>query len=393
MPTNTLTDARCKGAKATDKPYKLFDGGGLFLFVSSTGGKSWRHAYRFAGKPQTITYGPYPEVSLADARKRRDEVKAMLRAGEDPMAQRREAKNRQKMTLRAAANAYWNGRQDLSPGYVANALAGITNHLGELLDKDVGEIDREALITELARMDARGLFSYVRKVRMWSGQVFEWCVEHDLMEINPAPLIRPEKAFGKRKTQHFASLPLNEVPEFLERLSLEQNTQAVIACRLLAITWVRTGELRLMEECEVDFQRRLWVIPASKMKRDRDHHVPLTDQAIAIIRDLQARKRPNARYLFGHPSRLDRPMSENAVLSVIYRLGYKGRMTGHGWRTAASTWANEHGFSPDAIERQLSHKPGDQIRAVYNRAEYLTERREIMQAWANWLDGFGLTPA
>lgn len=390
MPTNTLTDARCKSAKPGEKPYKLFDGGGLHLYVSTTGARTWRLAYRVDGKPQTMSFGPYPEVSLAEARARRDEVKATLRAGSDPMAERRSARASSSMTLRQASDAYWGGRRDLSPGYIANAQAGITNHLVALLDRDVSTITREDMLAELQRMDARGLYAYVRKVRMWSGQVFDWCVENQLMAVNPCALIRPEKAFGRAKTKHFASLPLREIPEFLQRLDLERDTQAVMACRLLAMTWVRTGELRMMEPHELDLVAKMWVIPQGKMKRARDHHVPLTDASIRIIKAMIARMRPGQRYLFGHPGKLDRPMSENAVLDVIYRTGYKGRMTGHGWRTAASTWANESGWSPDAIERQLSHAPDDKVRAAYNRAEYLTERRTMMQAWSEWLEQAGI---
>lgn len=391
MPTNTLSDARCKGAKPTDKPYKLFDGGGLHLYVSTTGSRTWRLAYRLAGKPQTMSLGSYPEISLAAARVKREEAKRALIEGHDPMAPRRA--NRQGVKLAEAADTYWKGRKDVSDSYRSNAMRGIEMHLTRLLAKTIGSITRDDLLAELLRMDAAGLHVYVRKVRMWIGQVFEWAVENGMANTNPAALIRPEKAFGRSKTTSFAALTLREVPEFLGRLALEGDLQSVLACRMLALTWVRTNELRMMEWSEVDEAAKTWLIPAGKMKRDRDHLVPLSDQALAVLKQLRARSRPEARYVLSAPHRMDRPMSENAVLYLIARMGYKGRMTGHGWRSVASTWANENGYSPDAIERQLAHVPDNKIRAVYNRAEYLPDRKKMLQDWADWLDSCGFMSA
>ncbi|MES3041188.1 MAG: integrase arm-type DNA-binding domain-containing protein [Pseudomonadota bacterium] len=390
MPTNTLSDARCKGAKPSDKPYKLFDGGGLHLYVSTTGSRTWRLAYRLAGKPQTMSLGSYPEISLAAARVKREEAKRALIEGHDPMAPRRV--NRQGVTLAEATEAYWQGRKDVSATYRTNALRGIELHLVRLLSMPISSITRDDLLGELLLMDAAGLHVYVRKVRMWVGQVFEWAVENGIANINPAALIRPEKAFGRAKVTSFAALALREVPEFLERLAMEGDLQSVLACRLLALTWVRTNELRMMEWSEIDEAGKVWLIPAGKMKRDRDHLVPLSDQSLAVLKQLRARSRPEARYVLSAPHRMDRPMSENSVLTLIARMGYRGRMTGHGWRSVASTWANENGYSPDAIERQLAHVPDNKIRAVYNRAEYLTDRKKLLQDWADWLDSCGFTP-
>ncbi|MEK6787679.1 MAG: integrase arm-type DNA-binding domain-containing protein [Pseudomonadota bacterium] len=390
MPTNTLSDARCKGAKPSDKPYKLFDGGGLHLYVSTTGSRTWRLAYRLVGKPQTMSLGSYPEISLAAARVKREEAKRALIEGHDPMAPRRV--NRQGVTLAEATDTYWQGRKDVSSTYRTNALRGIELHLMRLMPKPIGSITRDDLLGELLLMDAAGLHVYVRKVRMWVGQVFEWAVENGIANINPAALIRPEKAFGRAKVTSFAALALREVPEFLERLAMEGDLQSVLACRLLALTWVRTNELRMMEWSEIDEAGKVWLIPAGKMKRDRDHLVPLSDQSLAVLKQLRARSRPEARYVLSAPHRMDRPMSENSVLTLIARMGYRGRMTGHGWRSVASTWANENGYSPDAIERQLAHVPDNKIRAVYNRAEYLTDRKKLLQDWADWLDSCGFTP-
>lgn len=385
MPTNTLTDSRCKAAKPSDKAFKLFDGGGLFLFVSPTGAKVWRLAYRLDGKQKTISFGAYPDVSLSDARQQRDKVKAVLREGGDPMAPRT-IKRAAKMTLGDASTTYWAGRKDVSDDYRQNATRGIDMHLDDLLGKSVGAIARADLLNSLNRLDAAGKHSYVRKIRMWISQVFDWAIEQELAEINPAKLINPERAFGRVEVEHFAALEPSEVKDFMQRLSLEDDRISVLGCKLLALTWVRTAELRMMELHEIDFDKALWTIPADKMKRRKDLIVPLSTQAIAIIKQLLAIRNPAAKYVVASVYRKDRPISENTILYLIHRIGYKGRMTGHGWRSVASTWANESGYSSDAIERQLAHVPDDKVRSTYNRAQYLAERSQMLQDWGDWLD-------
>lgn len=381
MPTNTLTDARCRAIKPAEKPVKHFDGGGLFLLVTPQGAKMWRLAYRLDGKPKTMSFGPYPEISLAQARQKRDAAKAMLRDGMDPMAPRRAA--RDSVTLADASAQYWGGRKDLSVSYVANATRAIEQHIGPILGtRAIGSITREDLLAALMVMDASGLHEYVRKTRMWLGQVWDWAVEHGHATVNVAAQIKPEKAFGKTRVEHFAALKLSEVPAFMQRLDAEGDLQSVLALRLLALTWTRTNEMRFMRWDEVEGDT--WVIPAGKMKRRLEHVVPLSDQAQALLKTLRARSR-GGMYVFPAEHRNDRPISENAVLALLARMGYKGKMTGHGLRTIASTWANEHGYNRDAIERQLAHVPGDAVRGAYNRAEYLPARRVMLQEWAGWL--------
>jgi len=345
----------------------------MYLFCAPTGSKLWRLAYRVNGKAQTATFGPYPEVSLAEARSKRDAFKRDLRNGTLP------TKRTRSIALSDAITQYWDGRMDLSESYRSNAKRGLEMHLTKLLDTQVSDIAREMLLDELRRMDAKKLYVYVRKVRRWAGQVFDWCQDHGYMQTNPARDIRPQ-TFSTAPVEHFAALELSEVPEFMARLSMESDLQSVLACKLLALTWVRTNELRMMEWSEIDGD--LWRIPAGKMKRRRDHVVPLSRQSVDILEQLK--QRAGGCYVFSHPYRSDRPMSENSILYLLYRIGYKGRLTGHGFRTIGSTWANENGFNADAIERQLAHVPGD-VRSVYNRAEYLDERRRMLEAWADWL--------
>jgi len=380
MPTNTLTDAACKRAKPAETPIKLFDGGGLHLFVSPTGAKTWRLAFRIDGKPQTKSLGAYPLVSLAEARAARDAIKLQLLAGTDPRKPRTAGAS---VTLGAAVEQYWCGRQDVTEKYRQNAMRGISMHLGPLLAVPVAKITRDDLLAQLLVMDRAGLYSYVRKVRVWVGLVFDWAVERGHCAINPATQINPEKAFGRQQVESHAALELSDIGPLLHRLSFEARIQSVLAHQMLALTWVRTVELRTMRWADIDGD--LWRVPKMVMKKRRDHLVPLSRQALALLDELRQR-RGSSEYVFPNDRRDDRPMSENSILYLLARVGYEGRMTGHGWRSVGSTWANEAGHNDDAIERQLAHVPGDKIRAIYNRAEYLPQRAKMLQDWADWLD-------
>lgn len=387
MPTNTLTDARCKAAKPTDKLQKLYDGHGLHLAITPKGAKVWRAAYRLDGKPQTLSFGPYPAVTLAEARQAIQGLKADLRAGIDP-ASRRKQSSKAALTFRQASEDYWAGCQDLSPKYLLNMRRAFEMHLyPQIGDTPIADVKKDVLMTPLLALDARGKFVYVRRVLMWSGQVFAWATSRGLMEVNPAKQIDPSTAFGRRKVKHFPALTLREIPTFMQRLALEEpSLQSVLACRLLAYTWVRTTELRGMTWDEIDGDR--WDISAERMKADEPHTVPLPRQALVILATLKRQSR-GSRYVFAAEHRQDRTMSENAVLALLARIGYKGKMTGHGWRTVGSTWANEAGYAPDVIEAQLAHEPDNDTRAAYNRAGYMKQRRDMLQAFADWLDNIG----
>lgn len=381
MATNTLTDAKCRAIKAGDKATKTFDGGGLFLFCSPTGAKVWRMAYRVAGKAQTAVIGPYPAVGLAEARQKRDAIKAMLRDGQNPAEARKPA--RHAYTLDDAHTAYWSGRKDLSQSYLDNERRAYEMHVQPHLGKRVmREITRADVLATLNKLDAKGRHDYVRKVRMWLAQLWDWAIEQDHATENPPRSIKPERAFGKAQVEHFAALELRDVPAFMQRLEAEGELQSVLALRLLALTWVRTNELRFMRWDEID--GNTWLIPAGKMKRRRDHMVPLTAQALEILAKLKDRAGSSV-YVFPAEHRPDRPISENAVLALLARMGYKGRMTGHGVRTIGSTWAHENGYLSDAIEMQLSHAPENKVKSAYNRAQHLPLRRAMLDAWATWL--------
>jgi integrase len=375
MPTSKLTDAQCKAAKPRDKAYKLFDGGGMALVVLPSGAKSWRLFHRIAGKQQTTTLGIYPQVGVAEARR-----KAVDARTETPAAA---PKVKPSLTLRAACEDYWNSRKDVTDGYRANALRGLELHLWPTLgERDVRSLTRAELLQALLALDAKGRHVYVRKVRIWVAQPLDRCVELEQCAANVARSIDPERAFGRSAVEHHAALDLTDVPDLLARLALEKDLQSVLALKLMALTWTRTGELRMIRKDEID--ENVWRLGQGRMKMKRAHLVPLSRQAQALIKQAHARS-GNSLYLFPSDRRDDRPMSENSMLYLLGRIGYGGRMTGHGWRTVASTWANENGWNPDAIERQLAHVPNDKVRSAYNAAVYWPERVKMMQAWADWL--------
>jgi integrase len=287
------------------------------------------------------------------------------------------------ITLSAACDAYFLTRKDLSPSYLMNFENALKRHILPVLgDRPVRGLTRADVLDALNRMDAAGLHVYVRKTRMWLGQVFDWCIEQEHCDINPCALIRPDKAFTRAVVESFAALELSEVRAFMDRLDLEGELQSAMACRLLALTWTRTAELRGMLWSEIEGD--VWRVPASRMKRRRDHLVPLSKQALVIIDKMRARSK-GSEYVFPNDRRIDRPMSENSVIYLLGRMGYAGKHTGHGWRSVASTWANENGYPSDAIERQLAHSPDDKVRAVYLRSEFMDVRRKMLADYADWL--------
>lgn len=244
-------------------------------------------AYRFEGKQKTMSFGAYPEVDLAEARRRRAEVREQLRGGIDPMLDRKLAKKKS-ITLLQASHTYWEGRQDLSPSYRNNAIRGIEMHLGPVLGgRELSSITREDLLTELMRVDAAGRLVYVRKIRNWVSQVFEWAVEQGMAQINPAALINPQRAFRHSEKGQQAALELHEVPELVRQLNFQGDLLSALACKLLALTWVRTKELRFAKWDE--FEGDVWRVPAERMKQRRPHVVPLSRQAMDILDVLRVR--------------------------------------------------------------------------------------------------------
>lgn len=377
---NTLTDNKCRIAKSGATPRKMFDGHGLHLYVATSGSKIWRLSYRLDGKAQTATIGPYPLVGLAEARVQRDELRKKILRNE-PL----KAVAQKSITLKDATAEFLAGRLNVSDKYIANISNGIHQHMAGILQRDVRTLTKDDLMIGLNILNAEQKFVYARRIRMWTGQVLDWAMAQGYCDTNAISLINPKTAFGRRKVKHFASVKLREMPDLMARLDLEKELQSVLAFRMMAYTWVRTGELRMMlwEDIEGD----LWRIQGDDMKKGREHLVPLSRQAMDLLVKLKMRCR-GSKYVFPSDRRLDRPMSENSVLYLLGRIGYGGLMTGHGLRTIGSTWGNEHGYNRDAIEMALSHSADakDAVRSAYNQAEYLPQRRVMLQDFADWLE-------
>jgi integrase len=390
-----LTDARLRNAKPLAKPYKFADGGGMYLLITPDGARYWRLDYRFAGKRRTLALGVYPALTLSNARVRREEARALLANGVDPSAAKKASKRAQKLagetTFEAIAREWLaNQRHRLAPRYCALLLArleaDIFPHIGS---RPIAEIDAPELLEVLRKVERRGVFETARRLRQTCGQVIRYAIATGRAKYDPSQDLRGALRSPGRPRGHKA-IPLNEMPNFLSAVaSYDGDVRTRAALRLMVLTFARTTELRAARWSEfenIDGGEPLWRIPADRMKMKREHIVPLAPQAVAVLRELGKLPGTEASpFLFPSPSR-EGCMSNNTMLYALYRLGYHGRATVHGFRATASTTLNEMGFHPDVIERQLAHQERNAVRAAYNRAEYLSDRRAMMNHWADYLD-------
>jgi len=387
-----LTDTAIRNAKRADKPRKLADGGGLYLLIQPGGGRWWRLDFRFDGKRRTLSMGVYPDVMLGEARQRRDEARRLLSQGIDPGEHRKLTKN----TLPQDADSFeavareWYAR--FSPGWVPTHGEKIIRRLERDIfpwigARPVGGITAPELLAVLRRIEARGRLETAHRAHQNCGAVFRYAVATGRAERDPSGDLRGALPPASKR-HHAAVIDPKAIADLLRVLD-GYTGSFVTACalRLAPLVFVRPGELRRAEWAEIDLDAAEWRIPAAKMKMRALHVVPLADQALAILREL----RPltgRGRYVFPGARSTDRPMSENTVNAALRRLGYdKDVMTGHGFRTLASTTLHEQGWPSDIIERQLAHAERNKIKAAYNRAEHLPERRKMMQAWADYLGG------
>ena len=386
-----LTDLQVKNAKPDKKAFRLKDERGLYLEVSPSGGKWWRFRYWCNGKENRLSLGTYPEVSLREARDRREEARRMLANGLDPSEVRKSKRAQAEAdALTFSAMFYeWHAKfqahcvpstaQDTKDRMEKNVLPW----LGERL---IADITSPELLTVIQRIEARGAPEQARRILQKCGAVFQYAEATGRLRGNPAASLRG--AIPPTPKRHHASIRTPKEVAVLLRDIAAYDGHFVTRCalRLAALTFVRPGELRHAEWGEFDMDKAEWRIPARKMKMKGQHLVPLSRQALAVLAEL----RPltgHGKYLFPSLRSPQRCMSENTVNAALRRMGYdKETMTGHGFRSMASTLLSEQGWPRDAIERQLAHGERDAIRAAYNFAEYLPERRRMMQAWADYLD-------
>jgi len=389
-----LTDTAIRKVKPGGKPFKLPDEKGLYLFVSPAGGKLWRLNYRFAGKQKTLSLGPYPDVPLIKARDRRDVARELLADGIDPGEYRKATRGLQ---TGLAANTFEVIGREWYAKTAPNLADSTKGKLLKYLEGDVFPILGKRPIADLAapdllkvihRIEGRGAVDVARRMHNVCGRIFRYAVGKGLATRDPSRDIELKDILPPADVQHHASVTdpkaAGELLRAIEGFTGTFTTRC--ALRLAPLVFVRPGELRKAEWTEFDFKKSEWRIPAAKMKMKEQHIVPLSAQALAIIREVQALT-GGGRYLFPGERTSERPMSENTINAALRRLGYtKDEMTGHGFRSLASTLLHELGLPHAVIESQLAHGERNKVSAAYNFAKYLPERRAMMQQWADYLD-------
>ena len=388
----SLTDKSIRTARHSDKAVRLFDGGGLYLEFAPKGGKWWRLKYRFGGKEKRFSLGVYPHVTLKQARERRDEAKKLLANGIDPSVQRK-ASNA--AVTERAANSFEAIAREWFASFSRKWVKGHSDKVQRRLEHNVfpylgarpiAEITTRELLVVLRKVEGRGAIETAHRTKQNCSQVFRYAVATGRAERDPTVELRG--ALTPVRERHHPTITDPKAIGALLRAIDGYDGSLVTRCalQLAPLTFVRPGELRRAEWPEFDFDKAEWRIPAERMKMREQHIVPLSTQALAVLMELQPVTGRN-RYVFPGARTNGRPMSENTVNAALRRLGYASdQMTGHGFRSMASTLLNEQGWHRDAIERQLAHAERDNVRAAYNYAEHLPERRRMMQAWADCLD-------
>jgi integrase len=379
--------------------YKAYDRDGLFLLVSPSGSKLWRWRYRFDRKEKLMALGEYPVVSLAEARDRHLAARKLLGSDVDPMAVRKaeaEAKQREaeaqeretEYSFENVARKWWDwwapGKSPRHTNYVMRRMeADVFPSFGHRFIEAVTATDIRKL---MQMIESRGARDVAKRAHETTGQVFRYAIAHGIASRNPAADFKPKDILAEAKEANFARVDARELPDLLQRMeSYDGDALTRLAMRMMAYTFVRTSELIEAEWAEVDLDNARWDIPAERMKMDTPHIVPLSRQSVGVLRALNLLT-GNGRLVFPGANDKQKPMSNNTILFALYRLGYRGRMTGHGFRGLASTILHENGFEDEHVELQLAHQKRNKVAAAYNHAKYLKQRKTMMQWWADYLD-------
>lgn len=390
-----LTNLIVKNALAKATSYKIGDSRGMYLHIHPNNGKYWRLKYRYAGKQKTLALGTYPDVSLEDARERRDKARKQLVNGIDPGIAKKESKLQ---VMQSMDNTFeyiareWHSRNLSAWGETHG------NALLKSLERDifpqVGYMPIESLtapvlLKTLKMLEDRGAITIAHRMLRICGQILRYAIITGRAKRDSSADLKG--VLKTKKIKHYANLSEKQISDFLHDLEeYKGETRTKLALQLLILTFVRTNELRNAEWKEIDWIKQEWRIPGERMKMETPHIVPLSKQALAILRHIQTIS-GNTEHLFPNQRNPNKSMSNNTLLHAIYRMGYKSETTVHGFRGTASTILNENGFHADIIEKQLSHSERNKVRAAYNHAEYLVDRRKMMQWWADFIDQKGGT--
>nr|WP_314523199.1 integrase arm-type DNA-binding domain-containing protein [uncultured Acinetobacter sp.] len=383
-----LTDAQVRRIKPLEKKKRYSDEKGLYLEVTPSGGRFWRLKYRFNGRESTLTIGSYPETSLAQARRTRDEARVQLYKNIDPNAvknSRLQDADENKL-FKVLAMEWMEDRKAVikEATYLRDLSVfekDIFPALGNML---IDQIKGKDVLACAKKIEARGAQEMAKRSIPLIGRIFRFAIRKGLIENDPTPHL--QEALKPRKVKHMARLDISEFPPFLERMDRYHGNPVIkTALQLMTLTFVRTAELRMMEWSEINFENKLWRIPAGKMKMALPHIVPLSRQAIELLENLLPLTGRKQYVFYNHSTA--KPMSSNAILCVIRTMGYNGKMTGHGFRGLASTTLHELGYKHDAIEIQLAHRVGNAVSQAYNHAQHLEYRTKMMQDWSDYIDG------
>jgi integrase len=406
---SALTDMQVRNAKAKEKPYKLFDGGGLYLDVAPSGSRIWRLKFRQSnGKENRLTFGPYPEITLQEAREKRLEARRLMLAGVDPAKHRDEARRgaaaRNENTFEKIAREWhankvptWSDRT--AKAMISRLEADIFPEIGSI---PIDEIKHRDIIAALRKIEDRGAAEIAKRIKAVCSQIFSYAIQCGLTERNL--VVDMKDVLKTRRASHFAAIDTDELPAFL--VALERNEGRMfqptrIALRLMLLIFVRTSELIETPWSEIDLEKGEWIIPWQRMKRGKltvnpdmtNHHVCLSRQACDLLRELHALT-GGTKYLFPNQRDPKRPISNSTILVALQRMGYKGRMTGHGFRALAMSTIKERlGYRHEVIDRQLAHAPKEKLASAYDRAQFLAERRKMMQEWADYVEAMEKAPA
>ena len=385
-----LTDIVAKNAKSTEKKYKLSDEKGLFLLIHPNGSKYWQMKFRFSGKEKLLSFGTYPETSLKEARDKRDKARKQIQEGLNPSQEKKLEKLQRHISSENSFQSIateWHSKQlerwtPRHANYVLKRLeADIFTELGS---RPISEIKTPELLHALQKIEKRGAIDIAHRALQTCGQIFRFAIATGRATRDLSTDLKG--ALTSKKKTNYSRLEENELPEFLAKLEkYDGKLQTKLALKFLILTFVRTKELRGARWDEINFDTKEWHIPAERMKMRQKHIVPLSKQSLALIKEIQ-KINGNREFLFPSHTNPNKTISENTVLFAIYRMGYHSRTTAHGFRGAASTILNEKGFNKDHIERQLAHGERDTVRASYNHANYLPQRKKMMQWWADYLD-------
>lgn len=394
-----LTIKEIDGAKPNGKPYKLTDGGGLCLLIAPSGAKLWRWRYYFAGKEKMMALGEYPLITLKEARERHSEARKALANGIDPMAERKaegEAKQKEsEARQREEENSFENVARDWwkwwligkSPRHADTTMrrmeADVFPAYGHKSINAVTAADVRQLMIAVEKRDARDV---AKRIHETTSQIFRFAIARDIASRNPAADFKPRDILAEAQTENRARVDTKDLPELLVKID-DYNGDVItrFAMKLMAYTFVRTSEEIEAPWSEFDLDEARWTIPAERMKMKTPHIVPLSRQAVEVLRALK-QITGNGPFVFAGARDKKKPISNNTILYALYRLGYRDRMTGHGFRGLASTILNEHEFDEAHIELQLAHTKRNKVAAAYNHAKYLKQRTEMMQWWADYLD-------